>query len=934
LDTVISGTLNLGLSTFICNGNLNVSATGTINMNGQSAILRPQLRMADNTSIVINGAFNTTWTLPNLKPVITSTTTGARYAFTVNGKIDAQGLIIASVNINGLTINDSADKTSDIDDVDFQDVPNGGRHLYIGFTSGSYLGNYDGCSFDNSFAGGNNLVCTPTGGSTVIYFSRWSGAGGGELYESQGTNTDIVWIITDSVLASSPASIILEGTSAITVPGDFNIEVVTCTGSASIYLPGIWGVVTFTPGTSTVCFNGGTQTITSSSTSIFYNLVVQSSDAKTPSGTNVVITPTGSLNISAHSASISGSYTVDNSTITLGQNVAVNVNSNAKLKAINNSVLTSSNPGTDRFDFNVSGEIELNNCYITSTTSPGLNIQSGAIINALNNVKFYSHPDVADGRFLSIALSNQNRDFLGCYFDTITDTIPTCYNVSATGVSSILRFELYGAGPGAGELKDYDDDADNDGISDTGGAVVLWVQRSALNAGISGGIQGFPQVAFDINTLAYYSTYVTSRDLTGVSTTDRLYALDGNGSVKYYYDVRQTYGDIVFTPWYWTEGTDHTVYFGTTQGYLFRLKDTGSALTLSPGWPIKVCSEITSAVISDGINLYFGGMDGTQARIYAYIISSVSQRFAIDVVSRVSAAPSWAVDGGITYLFIGSDFNIVSNGTDGVVKNTKKTLNSATSTFQTNGVAANDVVAISSGGQQGWYNVVSVDSETQITTDHIFSAESGLSFAIGHQRPLLYRVNVIDKVIDTQNNSPLDSVRAPTVYWEWAGTKVLFAGDYAGWMQGVDPFSATFTNTAGFPAVPTQLSPSGAPYSITTMACVMGLTPGAYRLLYADMGGYLYDRNSDGALYNPGSGAYPIRLGGGFPIESAPLSNNTGLIYVGNNDGKVFVVNESTKMVSRTYSFGSGIKIGDISYDFENSRYLVPASNGKVYYLD
>jgi hypothetical protein len=160
--TNIAGTFEMGLSDLMCSGDLTVAGTGVMNMDGNSPALRPRITMADGKLLKVDGQLNTNWSVGNLKPVITSTATGARYGFQVNGRISAHGLIIASADANGLTINSGADRTCDLDNVDFQDVAPGGRHLYIGYTSGSYLGNYDNCSFDSSFAGGNNVVCAAT----------------------------------------------------------------------------------------------------------------------------------------------------------------------------------------------------------------------------------------------------------------------------------------------------------------------------------------------------------------------------------------------------------------------------------------------------------------------------------------------------------------------------------------------------------------------------------------------------------------------------------------------------------------------------------------------------------------------------------------------------------------------------------------------------
>ena len=105
-------------------------------------------------------------------------------------------------------------------------------------------------------------------------------------------------------------------------------------------------------------------------------------------------------------------------------------------------------------------------------------------------------------------------------------------------------------------------------------------------------------------------------------------------------------------------------------------------------------------------------------------------------------------------------------------------------------------------------------------------------------------------------------------------------------------------------------------------------------LYYGDMGGYFHVVDmTDGTAYDPGNGPYPIVLGAGAGIESSPMPDYAGLIYIGNNDGKVFIIDESAKQVIKTYDLGSGIHIGDIGYNGDNDCYIVPTNEGKIYYL-
>jgi hypothetical protein len=929
--TTVYGTLDLGLSNLIANENLVISSTGTLAMNGQSITQTPQLTMANYKTLEIDGTFKTSWSLSNLKPVITSTGTGNRYSLTINGKIDADGLTIGGLDANGLNIASTADHASDLDNVDFRDVVPGGQHLSLGFTAGTYTGNYDGCSFDQSFgvSTGHNVVCADTSGSTTLYFMNWSGSGSGSAYDlEEGAKTLIHWIETDTMVAHSPASLILESTAAITIPGDFNIDIVTCTGSASIYVTGVWGVITFAPGTSTVYLNGGSQTIGNNT---FYNLVISSSDAQSAAGTNIVITDTGSINIIQQTASVPGTYTMANTHLTMGNNSTLSVSTNAQLIATDNTIITTPNPGTDRFSFNVSGTIGLNNCTISSMTDAGLNIQTGATIDELTDVRFFNHRNIANSCYLTINLSGINQDLMNCYFN---DTITTGYNISATGTDSVIR--CAGNGPGAGHALTNDADKDNDGIADTPehGAVVLWTSGVVVATESIGGIQGYPIIAFDLNDYEWnYATYVASRDLTGNQTADRLFVLNPDSTVKYYYAVAQSRGDIVSFPWYYTEGTDpdfyHTVYFGTTKGYLYRLIDTGSALTLSTGWPLKVCDEITSGVITDGVNLYFGGILNGQPKIIAYVINSRSRLFALPAESRITATPSWAGDEGTPLLFFGSDYQEMTTGTTtgNIQIDAQHAYLTATSGSFTGIDAGLDVLAITNGAQQGRYRIISiemVDTVTRVTLalDHTFVPGGAATYSAG-QTPLLYKVDVSSQAIVAQNHSALDHLRAPTNFF--SDNNSLYCGDYYGRMQGVDAFSTNLDDLSGFPYIP-----SGTPYSVTSLAWVM-----ESRILYTDMGGNLYDLNTNGTIYDPGNGAYPITLGAGTPIECAPMPNYAGLIYVGNDIGQVFVIDESTKNVIKTYDLGADMKIrGIIIFDLDNNRFLVPTSTGRIYYID
>jgi hypothetical protein len=108
------------------------------------------------------------------------------------------------------------------------------------------------------------------------------------------------------------------------------------------------------------------------------------------------------------------------------------------------------------------------------------------------------------------------------------------------------------------------------------------------------------------------------------------------------------------------------VYIGTSTGHIIKLVDDGTSLAPPAGGPWATdftsasVSTITSPLIEDGTNLYFGGTDGASATgVFAVqIVAGGAGEKAlvrtVGSVSAVAAAPSWARYAGATYLFLGS----------------------------------------------------------------------------------------------------------------------------------------------------------------------------------------------------------------------------------------------------------------------------------------
>ncbi|MBI2901507.1 MAG: hypothetical protein HYY17_15080 [Planctomycetes bacterium] len=235
---------------------------------------------------------------------------------------------------------------------------------------------------------------------------------------------------------------------------------------------------------------------------------------------------------------------------------------------------------------------------------------------------------------------------------TVANTAGSQYFHVATGPPT---------GPGAGEANDADNDnTPQDGVADViPGAVVQWI--SGAGDALQGTLQGIPTAACDPVTCAYYATYVVTRD--AVAGTDRIWALDRLGRVLYSYDVASGYGDIVGTPAWTRIGSDHVVFFGTTGGYLFYLKDTGSALVdFNGSWPFKPAAvdEVTSPVVTDGTNLYFGGLELGTPKLFAYAISDKAQAMARLSTGAIRGRPTVSTISGTKYVFAATDYTGVN----------------------------------------------------------------------------------------------------------------------------------------------------------------------------------------------------------------------------------------------------------------------------------
>lgn len=348
--------------------------------------------------------------------------------------------------------------------------------------------------------------------------------------------------------------------------------------------------------------------------------------------------------------------------------------------------------GSFTFSVGATAVLDVAALVVNGAAATGMTIANGATYTRLRGVQFRNNAGGVGSRHLQITANALDLVMPGVFFDGSAQTnIRLIGNGDGDGATR-LTAEDRGApvsGARAGEAFDDDDDDDTagggNGLADnpsTNGAVVQWVRSAPFDT--AGQIAGYPTPAFDWNTFAWYATYVGYRNAGGAGTADRVYVRGADGDALYAYDLAEANGDLVGTP-HWdtvnevTSGLDangdgdvtdaavHVLYLATTTGKIVKLVDTGGALVL-PGaaspWTAPftdgAVSSITSPLISDGNNLYFGGADASALpRIYAVQVGpGPSERtLARNVLAAgpIRTAPAVAVINGASYLFAGSE---------------------------------------------------------------------------------------------------------------------------------------------------------------------------------------------------------------------------------------------------------------------------------------
>jgi hypothetical protein len=548
-----------------------------------------------------------------------------------------------------------------------------------------------------TFATGSGTFSVTTAASTTTVSGGAFTAGGGNV-------TLKAAIVSGGNMTLGSGTSALQSTLAVST-GTFTA------GSGGLTVTGTTIVGTATPTVGT--FNAGSGTITF--TGVFSLLGGSAFNGQTSSATFTAAPTLTSGTFSVGTTGTTGIHTFSAST-TFASGVTLSFPSNkGELRLADARTLTLNGTVTSAYTGSTLPKIDCNGCpsgitiafgttsilnidglELDNSVAGGVTIADGATYTLLKHLTFASNVAnsiVSGATHLAITSANAGGTKLiivpGCTFDATAQYNVTLSGiVGSTGVRAIFEDQgTNGARAGASFDRDADTNGDNVADSTTAnryGAVVEWTFASPADT--SGTTAGPPTSVFNWNTFAYLGVYATFNNIGG-GTTDRLWKRSADGSSAYFFDMPAGVGDVVGSPRFDSIASEaalgvdvdgdgattstnlQVVYIGTTGGHVIKLIDNGSTAFTRPGssspWNTDFTSAsvatISSPLISDGTNVYFGGTDGSAVtKIFGVQITgginekTLQKNILTTGAGAVTAAPAWGTYNSRTYLFVGS----------------------------------------------------------------------------------------------------------------------------------------------------------------------------------------------------------------------------------------------------------------------------------------
>jgi hypothetical protein len=745
----------------------------------------------------------------------------------------------------------------------------------------------------------------------------WTGAAGDNKWETKG-NWDI-----NTVPGKNDSVTINSGTVTINA-ATANINQLTITGGSLSVIGGAAFNMTQGGGNNITLsggsFNGGSGTVTTGNDL----LISGTASYQASSGTSKLmgnLTMTGGTYAGAGTTTVSKKVDVSGGAVlTVGGSMTVT--STVTIQGTGTLTISSGNT-LALAGFTMDGTLNATGGTIkassgvypfhvgsTATATPTLNINglavqntdgSGMLINSnpsavttftrFDNLAFSSGTAGTGTRLLGFQATTLYLSSNGCTFDgSTTYAVELIANTGASpralfGNATCATNDATTGLCAASEKKD--DDANNDGIPDTGtGAVVQFIR--AAESDPHGVRVGFPTAGFDWNTFSWYSTYATFHGASGGS--DVIYVRDEKGNPLYSWTdpnlIAGTSETIVGTP-LWitpTSGGTHYLYVavnGTASntGGIYRLTDSGTGtssgkLLLDTTWPTGVntgyyaCScTITSDAQLDSTNLYWAGTNGSGQKLFGIVQGS-------GTVINPGSPGSWPVT---------APANVTTSAP------TLVTVSGTTSLY----LGATSTLAQLNLSSLAW---------TQDNPTGIGTITGRVSYGT--------------------------SILAAT-----SGTARIYAGDASGTVWAVDPNSFSGTSFLWSYAAGSAVTDNY--YDSASDTLQFGTSAGKVVVLTGAGSG------TSGVVLNS---SYPYTLPNSDSVSTAPLYYS-GVLVVGTSKGNLYFLDRNTGLASpngvsilKEVNFGPTESVSSVGFDSTVGRYMVTTSSasndGRLYYFD
>ncbi|MDQ7778637.1 MAG: hypothetical protein RDV41_02870 [Planctomycetota bacterium] len=300
-------------------------------------------------------------------------------------------------------------------------------------------------------------------------FVDLSVTGGATVSINSGTATTFA----DDVLVNAGSTLrFLTGTFA--VAGDLDVDQGTLTVNSTASTLTVTGRLRMgNTAASTLNIGDQADVTVGNGTSLLNNSILNlggSSGSLTNTGP---LGPGVAFNAAAGTANIT-----DNGTLYMGNNTIANI---LVLNTAGNPTITSTNPGTDRFEFNISagGTVNVDALNFGSATAPGFNIAANATLTDLDNANFANAFNTGpNGTHLTL-LRNEGGAVtfysMGCSFDASYGPTGFVLTGNNAGVGLVTVYVLGATGAGVGTA-----------TSETGPIDFLWTAAATTQSQATG----------------------------------------------------------------------------------------------------------------------------------------------------------------------------------------------------------------------------------------------------------------------------------------------------------------------------------------------------------------------------------------------------------------------------------------------------------------